>query len=198
MSVLKEVGAFDESLITEDIDLSMRILASGYKTKLAHDAIVYTEGPCDWTGLFNQRLRWRYGRILTFWKQRHMFFSMKTGSNFYLTWIALPLSLYADTLMLLDWAIIPFSLFYIFFLNAWYFCCLIVAMIFLTTLQVLLDTKRCFHANLILVSPFTWIMALTVEIVEFQALYRSIFRIVRGEGLKWQTWSRVGIPDSQA
>lgn len=75
--VLMELGGFDHYIITEDIEMSTRILAHGYKTRYATDAIVYTEGPSDWKGLCDQRLRWKFGRILTFIKYQKLFFSVK-------------------------------------------------------------------------------------------------------------------------
>jgi cellulose synthase/poly-beta-1,6-N-acetylglucosamine synthase-like glycosyltransferase len=78
--LLQAVGGFDPSIITEDIEMSTRILRCSYKTRYAADAVVYTECPPDIKGLSNQRLRWKYGRILTFIKHRQLFFSLRPGT----------------------------------------------------------------------------------------------------------------------
>jgi hypothetical protein len=75
-NVIVGLGGFDECIITEDIEMSTRIQDHGYRIQYAADAIVYTEGPSDFKGLCRQRVRWKFGRLLTFCKYRHMFFSL--------------------------------------------------------------------------------------------------------------------------
>ncbi len=55
-NVLMEMGGFDHSIITEDIEMSTRILSHGYKTRYACDAVVYTEGPSDLRALCNHTI----------------------------------------------------------------------------------------------------------------------------------------------
>lgn len=95
--VIDELGFFDLSIIAEDVEFSTRILSRNYKTRYVPNAVVYTEGPSDWIGLANQRLRWRYGRLLTFIKHRSLFFSLR-NHNVYLCWFLLPLTVYSDLL----------------------------------------------------------------------------------------------------
>ncbi|HEY5621155.1 MAG TPA: glycosyltransferase family 2 protein, partial [Pontiella sp.] len=153
--VLCKVGDFDHNLITEDIDLSMRILKHGFKTRYAADAVVYTEGPSDLSGLSNQRLRWKYGRILTFFKHRKLFFSLQSQHNPYLTFMLLPLAVYAELLLLIK----PFllSAFFVFTLSAGDYKSLICSIILLATVigvQILVDPKCRFHRNLFLWLPW--------------------------------------------
>ena len=96
------MGGFDHAIITEDIEMSTRILSRGYKTRYAADAMVYTEGPSDLKGLCNQRLRWKHGRILTFIKHRKLFFSPRQRHNPYLTFFLLPMAVYAEFLLLME------------------------------------------------------------------------------------------------
>jgi cellulose synthase/poly-beta-1,6-N-acetylglucosamine synthase-like glycosyltransferase len=199
--VLDKVGSFDPLIITEDIELSTRILAMGYKTRYEPDAVVYTEGPSEWTCLCNQRLRWKYGRLETFWRHRDLFFRVRTDegvrNNWYLTWFLLPIAVYAELLLFLDWIVLPFCLFYIFAVESGPFLAILIILASLTLFQVLVDCKRKFHSNLILIAPMTWLTALAVEMVEFQALLRSLYRFAGGHGLKWQKWKRVGIAEQE-
>jgi hypothetical protein len=63
----------------------------------------------------------------------------------------------------------------------------------LALLQIMVDGKRRFHANLIPFSPVTWLQVLSIEVVEFQALLRSMGSLVTGQGVAWQKWKRVGL-----
>lgn len=192
--VLVELGGFDETIITEDIEMSTRILAHGYKTRYAADSVVYTEGPSDWKGLCDQRLRWKFGRILTFIKHQTLFFSFKKQHNSYLTFILLPIALYTEFTLLLEGVLLAVFLSYTIITNDYFpvifvimFVCLVVV------LQIMIDPKTYFHRNLLILAPVAWIIFCIVDMVEFQALYRTLVRLIKREDLTWQKWSRGGL-----
>lgn len=60
-SVLKDVGFWDEEILVEDYDLSLRLLEKKYRIGYAPNVKVYDEKPCKWTSLFKQRARWLRG-----------------------------------------------------------------------------------------------------------------------------------------
>jgi cellulose synthase/poly-beta-1,6-N-acetylglucosamine synthase-like glycosyltransferase len=194
--VLQAVGGFDPAIITEDIEMSTRILRCGYKTRYAADAVVYTECPSDLKGLCNQRLRWKYGRILTFIKHRKLFFSVRPGHNAYLTFLVLPMAVYAELLRLLVNAMLP-----LFFVhtaltsNYLPLACLISVMATIFGVQVAADARWRFHRNLVLLAPAIWLVFYAVDMIELQALVRSLKRLAGGQELRWQRWVRVGIPN---
>lgn len=59
-AVLRQLG-FDKSMLTEDIDVSMRAMLSGYR--IIHDrSVMSTElAPTEWKGWWKQRTRWAQG-----------------------------------------------------------------------------------------------------------------------------------------
>jgi hypothetical protein len=59
--------------------------------------------------------------------------------------------------------------------------------------QILADPKCRFHRNLFLMAPVAWLVFYSIDLVEFQALLRSIKRLISGKELKWQKWVRVGV-----
>ncbi len=190
--VLQKVGGFDHSIITEDIEMSTRILSRGYKTRYAADAVIYTEGPSDWRGLCNQRLRWKYGRLLTFLKYRRLFFSVR--HNPYLSFLLLPTALYAEMLLLAE--VLLLSVFMVYTVCTSDYVPLAFVIGFLSIVvscQILADSKRPFHRNLFWLAPVAWVVFYAVDWVEFQALVRSIGRLARGQELRWQKWVRVGV-----
>lgn len=194
--VLNELGGFDHSIITEDIEMSTRILKHGYKTRYAADAVVYTEGPSELKGLCNQRLRWKYGRLLTFARHRSLFFSLRPGTNPYLSWLLLPLAVYAELLCLATPLLFP--VFMVCTIGTHDYMSLVVVIGLLSAvlgMQLLMDPRRRFHSNLILLMPVAWLLFYAVDMVELQALVRSIHRLATRKELRWQKWVRVGILD---
>ncbi len=68
-----EHGAFDESTVTEDFEMGLRIQSKGYEIGHAIDAIVHTKVPDSFKSLKRQRLRWGYGNLVNMKKYSHMF-----------------------------------------------------------------------------------------------------------------------------
>jgi cellulose synthase/poly-beta-1,6-N-acetylglucosamine synthase-like glycosyltransferase len=192
--VLKEMGGFDHAIITEDIEMSTRILKHGYKTRYASDAVVYTEGPSEIKGLCNQRLRWKHGRILTFIKHRGLFFSLRPNHNPYLSWFLLPIAVYAELLLLAEALLM--SVFIVYTATTSDYMPLLFVVVLLSAVigvQVLVDPRRRFHRNLVFLMPVAWLVFYAMDMIELQALIRSIRRLVMRRELKWQKWVRVGV-----
>jgi poly-beta-1,6 N-acetyl-D-glucosamine synthase len=191
---LQAVGGFDHEIITEDIEMSTRMLAHGYKTRYAPDAVIYTEGPSDFKSLGNQRLRWKYGRILTFIKHRKLFFSLRKHHNPYLSWLILPIAVYSELLLLLETFML--TAFVVYTVHTCDYIPLAIVTLLMTliiSVQVLVDSKARFHRNLLLLAPVALPIYYVMELVELQALIRSLKRFAKREDLKWQKWVRVGV-----
>ena len=70
---LQRLGGFDENSLSEDMELSARLIDRGYKIRYAPDVCAWQETPADLKALFRQRTRWfrgsmevalRYGKLL--------------------------------------------------------------------------------------------------------------------------------------
>lgn len=193
-SVLLEVGDFCTDIVTEDIEMSTRILAAGYKTSYAANAVTYTEGPSNWRCLCAQRLRWKFGRFQTFIKFQNLFFSKHKQHNKYLTWLLLPIAVYAEFILLIEVIVLAVFFSYTFICNDYVpLVMLITIMATLIMLQIFFDSKTHFHKNLLLIAPIAWLLFLVVDVVEFQALFRSLKRLYKKENLQWQKWVRIGL-----
>ncbi|WP_415896628.1 glycosyltransferase [Neptuniibacter sp. QD72_48] len=193
-SVLIEAGGFDHSIITEDIEISTRILGMGYHCRYAPDAIIYTEGPSDLKSLCNQRLRWKYGRFQTFIKHRQLFFNSSKTNNYYLSWLLLPTALYAEFLLLLELPLLTLFFTYIIYTGDYITLSLCILLISaLVSFQTSYDSQPRFHMRMLYYAPIAWLIWYVVDAIEFQALLRSLKRLKRKEGLQWQSWSRTGL-----
>ncbi|WP_394172465.1 glycosyltransferase [Thalassotalea litorea] len=192
--VLTKLGGFDTDIITEDIEISLRILSLGYKTRYAADAITYTEAPSDYKGWCNQRLRWKFGRFQTLLRYRDMFFSSHKKHHKYLTFITLPIAIYGEFILLCEWLLVTLFLGYSVYSGNYAPLMLLIAlMTTMTYIQLICDHKPKHHLNLWLFAPIAWILFYLVDIIEFQALIRSLKRLALGRSLQWQSWVREGI-----
>ncbi|MCL5949488.1 MAG: glycosyltransferase family 2 protein [Candidatus Bathyarchaeota archaeon] len=62
-SILGSFGGFDESMLTEDTDLTFQIYLAGYKIRYAGDAECYEEAVDTWKAYWRQRHRWAKGHM---------------------------------------------------------------------------------------------------------------------------------------
>lgn len=192
--VFKQLGAFDENIITEDIEMSTRIQNAGMKIEYAPDAIIYTEGPTELFGLARQRLRWKHGRLLTFFKYKNLFFSTKREHSAFLTWLVLPIALFSESVLFLEPALIVAFYGYVLYAHDFLALILSVSVIcFVVVLQVLTDTKRRENINLLPLAPIAWCLFYVIDFIEYQALLRSLWKLAKGQQVVWQKWTREGV-----
>ena len=72
--VLEKLEGFDEAFLSEDMEISARLLENDYKIRYASDVVAWQESPSNLKTLFKQRTRWfrgtmevaiKYGRLMT-------------------------------------------------------------------------------------------------------------------------------------
>ena len=76
--VLDEVGGWDEQALTEDAELSLRILEAGYRIKFVPYAVTWEQEPEDLATWFRQRTRWARGN---FYLMRKFIAGISTAKN---------------------------------------------------------------------------------------------------------------------
>jgi cellulose synthase/poly-beta-1,6-N-acetylglucosamine synthase-like glycosyltransferase len=62
-SILESTGGFDESMLTEDTDITFQIYLAGYKVSYSGDAECYEEAVANWKAYWRQRHRWAKGHM---------------------------------------------------------------------------------------------------------------------------------------
>ncbi len=78
--IVQKVGGFDTKNLTEDIELTWRLVHHGYKIRMSSPALVYTTSPSRFKHWFKQRLRWNMGGLQTLWKYKKDVITKGLGS----------------------------------------------------------------------------------------------------------------------
>jgi cellulose synthase/poly-beta-1,6-N-acetylglucosamine synthase-like glycosyltransferase len=60
-NLVRELGGWDENALTEDSELSIRIIQHGYKIKFIPYALTFEQEPQEWRVWVRQRMRWVRG-----------------------------------------------------------------------------------------------------------------------------------------
>lgn len=61
--VLEEVGLWDENALTDDLELSTRLIVNGWKIRFCKEAITLEQAPITFRAMLVQRLRWCEGSL---------------------------------------------------------------------------------------------------------------------------------------
>ena len=70
---LEEVGGYDTDTFAEDADLTLKMVAAGWKVVYEDTAIAWTEAPENWLDLVQQRYRWTRGILQSLKKRKGLF-----------------------------------------------------------------------------------------------------------------------------
>ena len=90
--LLLKVGGWNENSITEDTDLSLKLLKAGYKSVYLSDVVVPGEVPFTLLSFVKQQMRWTYGNTrvflenaLSIWVHKKLTFLQKLMMSWVLT-----------------------------------------------------------------------------------------------------------------
>jgi len=75
---MTEVGFYSHDTFAEDCDLTLSLIARGYKIDFEPDAIAYTEAPENLLDLLKQRYRWTRGILQAIRKNSHFLWNLRT------------------------------------------------------------------------------------------------------------------------
>jgi poly-beta-1,6-N-acetyl-D-glucosamine synthase len=73
-SAFEKIGRFDSKNLTEDIEITWRLMYHGYDVKMSVPSKVYSVAPHTFRGWFRQRVRWNKGGVQTIIKYGKTFF----------------------------------------------------------------------------------------------------------------------------
>ncbi|HSX45056.1 MAG TPA: glycosyltransferase family 2 protein [Candidatus Saccharimonadales bacterium] len=205
--LVKDLGGYDVDTITEDIDLSMKIIGEFGKTaKVSYDPrmVVFTEAVIDFKGLLQQRFRWKYGRYQVFLKQRHLFWSRSNQQNPLLTWLYLPYALFGELTYVLEPLTYLLLLYLIFhFGDLSMLLGSLIVFLFYIVVQVTgasVGYSATERVKFILLSPFIYFGMFALSFVEYIATIRGLLNSKKlltnyrngGGDCNWQHVERAG------
>jgi len=70
---LEEVGGYDTDTFAEDADLTLKMMAAGWRIEYEDTAVAWSEAPERWRDLVQQRYRWTRGILQAIRKRRGIF-----------------------------------------------------------------------------------------------------------------------------
>ena len=191
---LKEIGFYDRDTLTEDFDITVKLLKTKRVVQALSDANVYTEAPVTWKDFIKQRTRWNRGTFQTILKHRNVFGNPRFGYLRNLTF----------QYMILSMLFVPFvsliSLIVIFIavLTGYALQVLIVMAVFMliqatySFLAVQMDDE---DLKLVVFSPL--FVVGYKELRNFIKI-KSLFDILSRKEMKWGTLTRVGTPETKS
>ncbi len=74
------VGGYDIDTVTEDFDITIKLLKSRSSISSSAAGKAFTEVPSTWTSLYKQRLRWGTGTFQTLFKHKDVFKNPRYGT----------------------------------------------------------------------------------------------------------------------
>ena len=203
-SILDKVGYYDDNTVTEDIDLTMKILQLGNReTRVIYgaDVIAYTESVLDIQSLIRQRYRWKWGRAQTFLKNKNLFFKRDPKFTKGLTHLYLPYAVFGDIAFLLEPLLVSIIFYIVFMLGD---LATLISTVTLMSLyliiNILLESTLNTKAKIkyVVMAPFMYLFFYVLSLVEYVALIKTLVRLPAlrksiSKGMsRWQHVERIG------
>src|SRR3989338_11669207 len=180
---IAKIGYYDGDTITEDIDLTMKILQFGNKENgviYGSDVIANTESVLNIKDLMKQRFRWKWGRSQTFYKNRNLFFNTDRRFTKALTFVYLPYAIFSDIVFFFEPLMIGYIIYIIItysdiitFLSA-----LSVISIYLT-LNIVMENTLSWKEKIIFLPlvPSMYIFFYILSCIEYYALAKMLIKL---------------------
>lgn len=204
LSIIKKAGYYSSDTITEDLDLTFKIIQLGNKkNRIGYAANVhaYTEGVMTFRELIKQRYRWKFGRFQAYFKHRNLFFSSADIHDKRLTKLMLPYTILMDVLFLFEpiiFALLVAAAIYYGggLVFAYGYAVITMYVGFHLAVDNTLKLRR--KALLLLLAPVVYFLLAIASIVEYVALLRAVARLPKlrrnnsSENGNWQHVRRSG------
>lgn len=204
-NILKTVNYYDTNTMTEDIDLTMKIIAKGnkkYRVAYAADCLTYTEAVPSFKSLIRQRYRWKYGRMQTFLKNPSIFFSRNKNQSKWLSWLVLPQALAQEALFLLEPVVVTFIIaMSVIYRDPYTFLIALTVISTYVDINIWSSTHLTIKDRLRLTfyAPSMYLILYILSIAEYIALLKSLRRLpvlrqsIAGAQTTWVSPERSGV-----
>ena len=192
-SAIIEAGGFTMDTLAEDCDLTIRILRCGYIIRNCAEAVAITEAPETLKQLMKQRFRWSYGIMQSLWKNKDACFNprykglgMVALPNMLLFQVMIPLiAPLADVVFIISLIVNrndPESMHHI----LGYYGLFLLVDVAVSVIAFAFEKEK--FTKLIWLIPQRFAYRQLMYVV----LFRSIRKIIKGEGQGWGVLKRTG------
>lgn len=200
---IRAIGFYDTDTMTEDISLSMKIVARGNKANrlvYAADVMAMTEPVESFRGLFRQRYRWKYGSFQNILKHNQLIGKNDQNYTSMLTIYRLPMALLSEILLLL----LPFTWAYAVYLMVMHNSLILLLGTYITMtaymfLTLWYDEHLRFRERLYLTLyvPLAYFIFYIMDVIQVMAVTLCVLRAHRlvqrhSSGSIWHSPSRIG------
>jgi cellulose synthase/poly-beta-1,6-N-acetylglucosamine synthase-like glycosyltransferase len=180
--VLRRAGLYDTDTMTEDIGLSLKLIATKgnkrHRIVYAADVVAMTEGVQTFRGLLRQRYRWKMGNLQNLFKYRRLIASTdRRKYSRMLTSYRMPMAVLSEIMLLLE----PLVLSYVVYLSISYHTAGILFGAYLTlTAYVLWTVWPDEHltnrqkAGLSLLALGMYVIFYAMDLVQLYAAYQCL------------------------
>lgn len=199
-SALVKTGLYDTDTMTEDIDLTVKLIRhygnKKYKIHYAADAVAYTEHVLSFRSLVRQRFRWKYGRMQTLLKNQQLFFNRSAKYDKRLTWYQLPYAVVGELVLLCEPILVGYILFVVFryadLTSMISVYIIVTAFVFFMLAGEETESVRSKLA-LALSLPLAYVLMYILTAAEFAALAQSLrrHRQLLGRHMERSSWDHV-------
>jgi biofilm PGA synthesis N-glycosyltransferase PgaC len=186
--MLKKVHFYDNDTTTEDIGLSLKIVAQGnreHRIIYAANVLAMTEGVQTFKGLLRQRYRWKLGSLQNLLKYRGLVANTDSRYSRGLTFYRLPMAFFGELMLLLE----PLAIGYVVYVCYLLFNPSMLIGAYMTiTLYLLLNVWPDEHMNaakklkMSLYTPMMYFVFFLMNIVQLAAIFRCIFNFKQAVG----------------
>ena len=182
-NLLEEINFYDTDTVTEDIDLTMKILRKGNKkirVVYGSDIIAYTQGVLTVPDLIRQRHRWKWGRYQTFLKNKNMFFSNEEKHTKIFSWFYLPFALYCDIAFFFEPLILLYMLYLIIgYKDVFTLVSAICVITFYMSMNIFAEQTISLKdkIRLAMLAPCMYFLFYFLSYVEYVALIKSLLNL---------------------
>ncbi len=179
-AVLKRVGFYDHDTTTEDIGLSLKIVAQGNKENriiYAANVLAMTEGVQTFKALMRQRYRWKLGGLQNLIKHRGLLANTDKRYSRGLTFYRIPMAFFGELMILLEPLAIGYVVYVCYMLASF---SMLVGAYMTITLYLLFNLWPDEHMSVAkklrmsLFAPVMYFVFYLINIVQLAAIFRCI------------------------
>lgn len=178
---LAAVGYYDTNTVTEDIDMTMKLVERygnlKWRITYAPDVVAYTPAVHSFMQLVKQRYRWKLGRFQSLFKHRRLLFNRNLRRySLSLSWWKLPKVFVEEFFIFIEPLLLAWMLYITFQLNDWSMLLAILLVYFMFALITISFERLNFKSKLglIILSPITYFFLYVIAIVDFICLIKCL------------------------